>query len=139
MPLDLFDEDGRTTPARITANTFAWFPAAVVVVAASIFLFAIACLIMWPLHVWIFNNETNLQNHNYQNSYGTQQSWIDAMEGAIQAIPGAVTVGQAASDATDACKDGARVTELPKGDQAWYDKNCNGPALSPSFPYYQGE
>lgn len=123
------------TPARVIRVGNRWLPVVLFAIVTSVVLFAIVCLITWPLHVWLFSREVNLQNNVYQNSYGTQQSDIGSMETAIQAIPGAFGNAQVRADVNQACGYGAKVNQLPPGDASWFAQNCSGPVISPTSSY----
>jgi len=129
------DYDWGLTPRQANREIRRWTPVAITAVVASFGVITVAVVLMWQLHVWVFTRSVDLQNRTYQNSYGTQQADIGSMETAIQAITRAFTLAQERADALSACGYGAKVTQLPPGDAAWYESNCSGPALSPASQY----
>lgn len=129
------DDDDRYTPAQAMRDTWSWFPVALVVTVALIILGGVIVVVCWAAGWWMFEQNVKHENNVYQNSYGTQQSDIQSMEQAVQAIPGAVDHAQVLGDVNTACAAGARVNQLPPGDASWYAANCSGPAISPSSQY----
>jgi hypothetical protein len=124
------------TPKEARQEIRRWLPTVTYAIVSLLSVGLLATFICWKAHVWFWEQNVKIQNSTYQNSYATQQSDIDTMESAIQSISGAVDPAQATGDAQEACKYGARVTQLPAGDLAWYQQNCAGPAVSPSSSYY---
>ena len=125
----------RVTPARAIRETWSWVPVVFIIGAISFVFIGALTVAAWQLHWLMFSQSVNRQNDTYQNSYGTQQSDIQSMEQAVQAITGAVDHAQVLGDVNTACAAGARVNRLPPGDASWYAANCSGPAISPSSHY----
>jgi hypothetical protein len=123
------------TPHQVMRETGRWFPAALVALGALLALAAVATVILWQLHAWVFTQETKLQNNVYQGSYGVQQADIDAMQRAIGAIGSAAGKAQANADAQEACSYAAKITIMPPGDKGWVAQNCLAGAVAPGSRY----
>jgi hypothetical protein len=126
------------TPREVQRSTWRWAPAALTITVAIIGVCLVGTFICWQAGWWFFAQSVNRQNQVYQNSYGTQQADIQAMETAEQAIPGAVDRAQVLADVNAACAAGAKVTNLGPGDAAWYAANCDGGVISQSSQYNTG-
>jgi hypothetical protein len=122
-------------PHEVIRETGRWLPAAMVALGALLALAAVATVILWHLHAWVFTQETKLQNNVYQGSYGVQQSDIDTMQRAIGAIPSAADKAQANADAQEACGYAAKITIMPPADKGWVAQNCLAGAVAPGSQY----
>lgn len=128
--------DDGMTPREARREIRKWTFTAAYGIVSLLAVGLLASFVCWRAHVWFWEQDTKIQNSTYQNNYAVQQSDIDSMESAIQSITGVVDSAQAAGDAQEACKFGAKVTQLPAGDAMWYAQNCSGPAVSSSSRYH---